>query len=117
MNRPERYELFIVPEGLKKVTYIKDTKLQNTATFSIQREDHTLGNVVRSQLLRDHEVWFAGYKMPHPLENYVIVRVQTSHNSSPMTAMQSALDDLDEELDNLRREFEAKLATKASEYM
>lgn len=36
-----------------------------------------LGNLIRLQLLRDNSVRFAGYKVPHPLVNDSIVRVET----------------------------------------
>jgi hypothetical protein len=30
-----------------RVTRIKDTRITNAATFEVQREDHTLGNLIR----------------------------------------------------------------------
>ena len=48
MNAPESYELFVLPEGQKKVTVEKDTKLPNASTFIIRLEDHTLGNLLCS---------------------------------------------------------------------
>lgn len=106
MNAPDRYERFVVPEGMKKyracpfflvalfrcllacllvclpperlrlvnracdslrrrflnytsssslpfvvivfrVTYERDMKVMNAATFTVEREDHTVGNVIR----------------------------------------------------------------------
>jgi DNA-directed RNA polymerase II subunit RPB11 len=47
MNAPDRYERFVVPEGTKKVSYERDTKIVNAASFTIEREDHTIGNIVR----------------------------------------------------------------------
>ncbi|KAK4794131.1 hypothetical protein SAY86_012125 [Trapa natans] len=75
MNAPDRYERFVVPEGTKKVSYERDTKIINAASFTIEREDHTIGNIVRMQLHRDDNVLFAGYKLPHPLQYKIIVRV------------------------------------------
>ncbi|KAD5802831.1 hypothetical protein E3N88_14191 [Mikania micrantha] len=75
MNAPDRYERFVVPEGTKKVSYERDTKIINAASFTIEREDHTIGNIVRMQLHRDGNVLFAGYKLPHPLQYKIIVRV------------------------------------------
>ena len=45
--------------------------------FVIEREDHTLGNMVRCQLLEDDNVLFGGYRVPHPLEPAIQVKVQT----------------------------------------
>ncbi|KAH7570645.1 hypothetical protein JRO89_XS05G0149500 [Xanthoceras sorbifolium] len=75
MNAPDRYERFVVPEGTKKVSYERDTKIINAASFTIEREDHTIGNILRMQLHRDENVLFAGYKLPHPLQYKIIVRV------------------------------------------
>ncbi|KAJ4841581.1 hypothetical protein Tsubulata_014504 [Turnera subulata] len=47
MNAPDRYERFVVPEGVKKVTFERDTKIINAGSFTIEREDHTIGNIVR----------------------------------------------------------------------
>lgn len=71
-----------------------------------EREDHTLGNMVRMQLLRDENVKFAGYQIPHPLEHQLYVRVHTSNNSSPTDAMKGALSDLSAELDLAKRSFD-----------
>lgn len=43
-------------------------------------EDHTLGNLLRMQLLKDPNIIFAGYKVPHPLENRVELKVQSKEN-------------------------------------
>eukprot|EP00959_Pyramimonas_sp_CCMP1952_P005998 125660-Pyramimonas_sp.AAC.1 len=46
-NAPNRYEKFVLPEGTKKIQYVKDTKVPNAARFIIEREDHTAGNLLR----------------------------------------------------------------------
>ncbi|GJT81088.1 DNA-directed RNA polymerases II, IV and V subunit 11 [Tanacetum coccineum] len=106
MNAPDRYERFVVPDGTKKVSYERDTKIINAASFTIEREDHTVGNIVRMQLHRDVNVLFAGYKLPHPLQYKIIVRVHTTSQSSPMQAYNLAINDLDKELDHLKVAFE-----------
>ena len=57
----------------------QDTKVPNASIFTINKEDHTLGNLIRHQLLKDPNVLFAGYKNPHPLEHKVVIRVQVCH--------------------------------------
>ena len=51
--------------------------LKTAGTFIIAKEDHTIGNLLRMQLLRDPSVRFAGYRMPHPLVFDCHVRVET----------------------------------------
>ncbi|XP_004289694.1 PREDICTED: DNA-directed RNA polymerase II subunit RPB11-like isoform 1 [Fragaria vesca subsp. vesca] len=109
MNAPDRYERFVVPEGTKKVSYERDTKIINAASFTIEREDHTIGNILRMQLHRDENVLFAGYKLPHPLQYKIIVRIHTTSQSSPMQAYNQAINDLDKELDHLKSNFEVML--------
>ena len=45
--RPDYHELFVLKEGEKKITTIKDTKIPNAATFVVKKEDHTVGNLLR----------------------------------------------------------------------
>ena len=66
MNQPSRAEKFVLPEGVRKLTFTRDTKVSNAGTFIVQKEDHTLGNTVRMQLHRDPNVVFAGYQCRTP---------------------------------------------------
>lgn len=109
MNAPDRYEKFVVPEGLQKIAHEKDTKVPHAATFTIQREDHTIGNIVRMQLHRDNRVNFAGYKVPHPLEYRMLIKVQTNGDCEPKGAMQDALKDLHNEFSELAGGFAAEV--------
>ncbi len=61
----------------QRVTYTKDSKRPNAGTFVFGKEDHTLGNLLRMQLLRDPSVRYAGYRMPHPLVFDCHVRIET----------------------------------------
>jgi hypothetical protein len=47
MNQPNRADQFVLPEGERKLSYERDTKVENAGTFVLQREDHTLGNLLR----------------------------------------------------------------------
>lgn len=88
MNVPDRFELFVLPEGVKKVTVTPDPKILNTATIVVQREDHTLGNVLCRQLQFQQNITFAGYRMPHPLEPAFELKIQTDGSITPTTAAQ-----------------------------
>lgn len=37
--------------------------IPSTAIFTLNKEDHTLGNLLRSQLLKNPRVLFSGYKV------------------------------------------------------
>ncbi|KAJ1884950.1 DNA-directed RNA polymerase II core subunit, partial [Kickxella alabastrina] len=77
MNAPERFEMFMIPEGARKIDIIKDSKMANCLQFNIQREDHTIANILRYRLLNHPHVLFVAYRVPHPLEYYVELKVQT----------------------------------------
>lgn len=68
--------------------------------MTIKEEDHTLGNVVRHQLLLDPRVRFAGYKKPHPLEEHVEIKVQTN---GEVAAPQSVIDACDALITKLQK--------------
>mmetsp|Transcript_27298 Transcript_27298/g.73782 ORF Transcript_27298/g.73782 Transcript_27298/m.73782 type:complete len:122 (+) Transcript_27298:49-414(+) len=106
MNQPDRYSRFVLPEGTPKVVYKPDTKLENAGTFGIMQEDHTLGNLIRMQLHSDKHNVFAGYRIPHPLENRLVIKVQTTGAKNPMTSMTHALEDLRSELNTLQTQLD-----------
>lgn len=50
------------------------------------------------QLLKDPQVLFAGYKIPHPLEAKFVLRIQTTAEYSPQEAFTNAITDLISEI-------------------
>jgi DNA-directed RNA polymerase II subunit RPB11 len=104
-----------LPEGVKKLRYVPDTRLPNCASFVIEREDHTLANALRAQLLRDRNVLFAAYRVPHPLEHHVILKVQTRRSEyTPLEALCAALVALKNEIHVLEDEFANELQNWAA---
>ena len=104
MNAPERSACFLLDEdnGEQKITYTLDSKVTNSVKFTLNKEDHTIGNLLRMQLLRDPTVRFAGYLMPHPLINRLDLKIQTtSANTAPVESLSNAIEDLRNETDYL----------------
>lgn len=64
------------------------------------------------QLLRDPQVIFAGYKVPHPLEHKFVLRVQTTPDYSPQEAFTNAITDLISEVSLLEERFKASVKDK-----
>ncbi|KAF9032286.1 RBP11-like subunits of RNA polymerase [Hymenopellis radicata] len=110
MNAPERTEAFILDEGELPVIVTEDPKVPNAATFKIMKQDHTLGNMVRAQLLSMPEVLFAGYKTPHPLLPYFIIRVQTDGSITPQTVLENACKKLIGSLSSLEAQFKREFS-------
>lgn len=48
MNAPPAFESFLLFEGEKKISINKDTKVPNACLFTLNKEDHTLGNIIRA---------------------------------------------------------------------
>lgn len=71
------------------------------------RPSHCL-SLDRRQLLKDPQVLFAGYKVPHPLEHKIIIRVQTTPDYSPQEAFTNAITDLISELSLLEERFRVR---------
>mmetsp|Transcript_61681 Transcript_61681/g.75627 ORF Transcript_61681/g.75627 Transcript_61681/m.75627 type:complete len:126 (+) Transcript_61681:49-426(+) len=94
MNQPERYESYVLEPDQTKMTYITDTRMKNCGTFKVLKEDHTLGNIIRMQLLQDESIIFAGYKVPHPLDHELIIKVRTDGSKTTVGAMLDATEEL-----------------------
>lgn len=111
MNAPERSAAFLLDEDNdeQKVTYASDTKVSNAGTFTFNKEDHTAGNLICQQLLRDSCVRFAGYRVPHPLVHRIDLKIQTTSSTlAPVDVLYNAVEDLMEETNTL--ELQAKSA-------
>lgn len=114
MNAPAAFESFLIFDGEKKISIQKDTKVPNACIFTINKEDHTIGNLLKHQLLKDPQVLFAGYKNPHPLEHNIILRVQTTADTTPADVLTAAITDLVAELSLFEERF--KDAAKEKNY-
>ncbi|CCG22810.1 Rpb11 RNA polymerase II subunit [Candida orthopsilosis Co 90-125] len=112
MNAPDRFELFILPDGVEKIKITPDSKVPNAAIVKIEREDHTLANLLRAQLLKDDRVIFAAYKVEHPLFANFVLRIQTEDNYSPKEALKNACNALIAELRDISNKFQKEWALK-----
>mmetsp|Transcript_5226 Transcript_5226/g.12589 ORF Transcript_5226/g.12589 Transcript_5226/m.12589 type:complete len:205 (-) Transcript_5226:16-630(-) len=91
---------------IHRIHYIEDDKVSDAAMFKIWLEDHTLGHILRMELLRDENVLFAGYKVPHPLDHMIELRVQTLPKSSPQQALTRAVRNLRSECKSMLEQFD-----------
>lgn len=62
-----------------------------------------------SQLLKDPNVLFAGYKQPHPLEHKFELRIQTTSDYTPQDALTNSITDLLAELSLFEERFKVLL--------
>ncbi|KAL7277372.1 hypothetical protein ACG7TL_009234 [Trametes sanguinea] len=138
MNAPNRYELYVLEEGERPVEVTEDTKIPNAATIKIVKQDHTLANLLRScvpshpprasflpslpltptslpprrQLLSMPQVLFAGYKVPHPLHPYFLLKIQTDGSVTPTQVLETACTKLIGTIATLEAKFKREFTFK-----
>jgi hypothetical protein len=57
------------------------------------------------ELMKDPDVIFSGYRMPHPLEHKLELRVQTAENCKPEAALMKAIENLIKESTFMEEKF------------
>jgi len=112
MNAPNRWELFVLEDGEAQVEVTEDTKIPNAATIKIVKQDHTLANMIRSQLLQMPQVLFAGYKVPHPLHPYFLIKLQTDGSAPPAEILEQACTKLIGTIASLETKFKREFTFK-----
>ncbi|GMH63579.1 hypothetical protein TrLO_g16014 [Triparma laevis f. longispina] len=112
MNAPERTAAFTLDEDNdeRKITYAPSPQIPNAGTFTFNKEDHTMGNLIRHQLLRNPNVHFCGYMHPHPLIHRIDMKIQTRDGTTnPGDVLLEAIDDLTTECGKLQENFDGAL--------
>lgn len=87
--------------------------MPNAAIIKFEREDHTLGNLLRGQLLQDSRVLFAAYKVPHPLFPNFLMRIQTEEGYTPKEALRNACNAVIKQLGTLSKNFQEEWRLKS----
>lgn len=82
------------------------------ASFQIIVEDHTLGNALRYMIMKNPDVEFCGYSIPHPSENKLNIRIQTYGGMTAVQALHKGLDDLADLCTFIEEDFSTKVAAK-----
>lgn len=83
----------------------------NNFAFVLQNPSNNLRynfSIYFRQLLKDPQVIFAGYRVPHPLEHKFVLRVQTTADYSPHEAFTNAITDLMSEVSLLEERLKVK---------
>lgn len=79
------------------------------ASFQITDEDHTLGNALRYIIMKNPDVEFCGYSIPHPSENLLNVRIQTYGDSTAVDVLRKGLQDLMDLCDAVEEKFTQRI--------
>lgn len=107
-NQPDRFALFILGPKEKRVEIVEDTHIANAATVILNKEDHTMGNMLRHAVLAVPGVLFAGYRVPHPLEPKTVLKIQTDGSLTPVQALRSGCEKVISQIGQVRSSFKAQ---------
>eukprot|EP01100_Stratorugosa_tubuloviscum_P007992 TRINITY_DN3304_c0_g2_i1.p1 TRINITY_DN3304_c0_g2~~TRINITY_DN3304_c0_g2_i1.p1 ORF type:complete len:120 (-),score=53.34 TRINITY_DN3304_c0_g2_i1:78-437(-) len=107
MNEPDKSE-YLPVKGELRVEFTNSTSSDNSATLIVTKEDHTLGNLLRMQLLKQPQVEFAGYRVPHPLEHKIVIKLKTNR-ITPKQAIEDTIKQLETDLEIVESNFEGAL--------
>lgn len=102
-----------------KVIAFKDEGIKNCYEFRIEHEDHTLGNLLTQQLLTESNVLFAGYRIHHPLDDFIYLRVNVAEAAGDITnaqeLVQHSIDTITSDIKELTSQFKKELAQHTSD--
>ncbi|XP_060084084.1 DNA-directed RNA polymerases I and III subunit RPAC2-like [Ylistrum balloti] len=82
-----------------------DNEDETCRTFVLHGEDHTLGNSLRYIIMKNPDVQFCGYSIPHPSENKINFRIQTN-GAIATEILKKGLTDLYHACDHVLKTFE-----------
>jgi DNA-directed RNA polymerase II subunit RPB11 len=120
-----RHLLFTLEPGEKKIDTEEDSRkyrprwsmftdrvsgIPNTSIFTLNKEDHTLGNLLSSRLRSKPYILFAGYKAPHPLIAKVELRIGTDGTITPKDALIEACKEVVLDLEKMSSEFSKEVS-------
>lgn len=95
---------------LEKIKLLPGSSDDGTAcSFQMTDEDHTLGNALRYLIMKNPEVEFCGYSIPHPSDNKMNVRIQTYGNITATEALHQGLENLSELCTVIEEKFSEKV--------
>lgn len=104
-NQPDRFALFILGPKEKRVEIVEDTHIANAATVTLNKEDHTMGNMLRHSVLAVPGVIFSGYRVPHPLEPRTVLKIQTDGSLTPIQALKQGCEKVISQIGQVRSDF------------
>merc|ERR1711865_1305451 len=96
----------ITNESTGKLSMNMDHNTPECATFAFQHEDHTIGNSLRYMIMKNPDISFCGYSIPHPAEPVMNLRIQTNGKETAAQAFEHGLHDLLAVCDHVKATFQ-----------
>ena len=94
-------------EGDTKIREVQCAQAENTSVFLLEKEDHTIANLLRMKLHENSQVKVAGYRIPHPTQHNVEIRVQTGSDGSAMKAVPTPIQAMKIAIDGCLRDVQS----------
>ncbi|KRY13491.1 Nicotinamide mononucleotide adenylyltransferase 1 [Trichinella patagoniensis] len=91
-DRHEHHSNLQVDELLSNFSsYPKGSYSPHCQSFTIEKEDHTLGVVLRFIISKYPEVRFCSYNVPHPMEDRILLHIETDKSVSAVDIFKRGL--------------------------
>ncbi|CAN8096825.1 unnamed protein product [Discula destructiva] len=90
---------------LEKKLFLLPGSSDTAASFEFRDENHTLGNALRYIIMKNPDVEFCAYAMPHPSEPKMNMRIQTYPETTAIDALKKGLKDLQDLCDVVADKF------------
>jgi DNA-directed RNA polymerase subunit L len=97
-------------ESKMELKVLKKTK--NGVKLEIDGEGHSFCNILQKILIRNKDVEFAGYNVPHPLTNKAIVEIRVKGNKKPEKILITSA----KEISSTTEEFKEKMTKAVIKY-
>ncbi|KAK8048349.1 hypothetical protein PG994_010079 [Apiospora phragmitis] len=91
-------------EELQRVKILPGSS-ETAASFEFLEEGHTLGNALRYIIMKNPDVEFCAYSIPHPSEAKMNIRIQTYDTTTATAALEKGLQDLEDLCDVVSEKF------------
>lgn len=95
-------------ESIEKLVIKYDKDSLNTIELTIHGECHTIGNLVRDQVLKSKSCTFCGYKVPHPQSNFVSLRISAVEDKPVRIMVIESLRALSRDIEMLTKSLRAE---------
>lgn len=89
-------------QNKKSLKIIRDKKILNSIELVIEGETHTLANLVTEKLLKDERCIFSAYKVLHPLQEKVNIKVTASKGCDVILLVTETLQSLAREIEECK---------------
>lgn len=87
----QQFEQEDAPEMEEKRIIVLPGATETAASFQFEGEGHTLGNALRYAIMKNPQVEFCGYTIPHPSETKMNLRIQTYDTTNAVEALEKGL--------------------------